>query len=293
MTNQAAPDWIGLSADSGTLRGWSISGGTVKASTQIELDDTSEPDATVSSLLNALEALPTTAIIACGAWFEPALRAVPCTPLPDKLIPVHMAGRTLHILPGLRQSTPSDVTQSAPAAIAGFQALNPGWDGVICLPGDTTLWVQISAGEVVSFQTYLSGTLAELITGHPLYQTALTGSDWDKATFDRTVEDALSRPEKLAARLFAIHADHLLEETAPALGKARLKGLLIGAEMAAARPYWLGMNIALIGAQSAVAPYVRALQTQGAPATLADADRMLIAGLTAAYRLLQEPTKAQ
>ena len=41
--------------------------------------------------------------------------------------------------------------------IAGFLALNPGWDGVICLPGTHSKWAHVSAGEVVSFQTFLTG----------------------------------------------------------------------------------------------------------------------------------------
>ena len=33
---------------------------------------------------------------------------------------------------------------------------------MICLPGATSVWAQISAGEVVSFQTFLTGELLGL-----------------------------------------------------------------------------------------------------------------------------------
>ena len=65
---------------------------------------------------------------------------------------------------------------------------------------------------------------------------------------------------------------------------------MIGAELAAARPYWLGMDIAIIGADAAARPYASALLSLGASATLADAERMTLAGLTAAYRQLEETT---
>jgi 2-dehydro-3-deoxygalactonokinase len=190
----------------------------------------------------------------------------------------------VQVIAGLRQSTPSDVMRGEETQIAGFLALNPDWDGVICLPGTHTKWVQISAGEVISFQTYMSGELFALLSGQSVLRHSVNAEHWDQATFDVTIEDALSKPEKLAARLFAIRADDLLEGATADVGRARLSGLLIGAELAAARPYWLGTNIAIIGADGTATPYARALQTQGASATIADAERMTLAGLTAAYR---------
>ncbi len=288
MTARAAPDWLALLCDGENLRGWAMREGRVLATTQMNCSDAVPLDTDLSVMLKTLNAGANTPLIACGTRFDAALRPVPCTPLPAALVATKIAAHAVHVLPGLRQSTPSDVMLTAPVVIAGFLALNPGWDGVICLPAAQTIWAQVSAGEVVSFQTYLSGTLADALSAHPIYAPALAGTDWDAPTFDRAVEDTLSRPEKLAARLFTLHADHLLEQADPAIGRARLTGSLIGAELAAARPYWLGMNIALIGSSSAAAPYMRALQTQGAPATVADAERMLLAGFTAAYRISQD-----
>ena len=49
--------------------------------------------------------------------------------------------------------------------------------------------------------------------------------------------------------------------TAPQ-ARARLSGTLIGAELAAARPYWLGQKVAVIGAQAVSATYLRALRAR-------------------------------
>jgi 2-dehydro-3-deoxygalactonokinase len=119
---------------------------------------------------------------------------------------------------------------------------------------------------------------------------SVQGDGWDDPAFDNAVEEALTKPEKLAARLFSIRADDLLDGTPADVSRARLSGLLIGAELAAAKPYWLGTNIAILGSESHSKHYARALQTQGAPATIADTARMTLAGLTAAYRHLKATT---
>jgi len=69
--------------------------------------------------------------------------------------------------------------------------------------------------------------------------------------------------------------------------RARLSGLLIGAELAGARPYWLGQQIAVIGAGKISSHYIKALELQGTPATQVQGDSVTLAGLIAAYRRLK------
>ena len=47
--------------------------------------------------------------------------------------------------------------------IAGFLSEFPGFDGVVCLPGTHTKWVHLSAGEIVSFRTFMTGELFGLL----------------------------------------------------------------------------------------------------------------------------------
>ncbi len=300
MTQQITPEWIALDWGTSNLRGWAMQGSSVLAKAQ---SDAGMGGLAKDGFPNALDALladwqvpAATPIIACGmvgsrqGWQEAPYRAVPCPPLAaGNAVKVTGSPRDIRLLPGLRQTTPSDVMRGEETQIAGFLALNDGWDGVICLPGTHTKWVQVSAGEVISFQTYMTGELFALLSRQSVLRHSVASEGWDDATFDFAVEEALSKPEKLAARLFAIRADDLLDGTSTAVGRARLSGLLIGAELAAARPYWLGTNIALIGDEAASDAYARALQTQGAAATRTDATRMTLAGLTAAYRDIKEP----
>ncbi|MFT4962266.1 MAG: 2-dehydro-3-deoxygalactonokinase [Paracoccaceae bacterium] len=234
-------------------------------------------------------------VIACGmvgakqGWVEVPYAAVPTTPL-ARPVPVatKSAALSVHIIPGLKQPNPADVMRGEETQIAGFMALNPGWDGVICMPGTHTKWALVSASEVVSFQTFMTGELFATLGQHTVLRHSIAATGWDAPAFLDAVDDAISRPERLAARLFSLRADDLLNTQPKEVARARLSGLLIGAELAAARPYWLGQNIAIIGADETSAIYASALARQGAPATLADATRMTLAGLTAAHRLMKE-----
>jgi 2-dehydro-3-deoxygalactonokinase len=112
---------------------------------------------------------------------------------------------------------------------------------------------------------------------------------WDKFAFDEAINDSLSRPERLSANLFNLRARDLLTAQPKEVARARLSGLLIGAELAAARPFWLGQQVAVVGATTLSQIYADALASQGVPATVADGARMTLAGLQAAYRQVKEP----
>ncbi|WP_394153844.1 2-dehydro-3-deoxygalactonokinase [Loktanella salsilacus] len=290
----AAATWI--AADWGTthLRVWAMSdSGTVLAAAQSADGMGKLPRDGFAPALDALTAdWPAVPVIACGmvgsrqGWIEARYTAVPCPALSPNLT---LAGHRCHIIPGLKQASPADVMRGEETQIAGFLSLNPNWDGVICLPGTHTKWVHVSADEVVSFQTVMTGDLFAAITGHTVLRHSCADG-WDDAGFLQGVDDAIARPEKLAARLFSLRAEGLLNDLPDAVARARLSGLLIGAELAATKPYWLGQQIAVIGAGALAGLYVTALGAQAAPATQVNADRATLAGLTAAYRSWKDQT---
>ncbi len=234
-------------------------------------------------------------VIACGmvgsrqGWAEAPYRTVPCPPADGTTAPAPAQDLrlTVRLIPGLRQLDPADVMRGEETQIAGWLAQAPEFDGVLCLPGTHTKWAQISAGEVVSFRTFMTGDLYASISGHTVLRHSV-GDGWDEAAFADALDTALAKPEALAARLFAIRAEGLLAGQAPGAAAARLSGLLIGAELAAARPYWLGQNVAILGGASHVARYATALAHQGVTAQTAEADTMTRAGLAAARQHLKE-----
>ncbi len=297
------PDWIAVDRGADRLRVWAMQGATRLAQVQADADINPHAPNGFDQILRAATAGWTiaagTPVVACGIAQSPQgraeapFRAVPCAPLGDPgAVAPTAGGWRVRIIPGLSQSTPPDVMQGDETRIAGFMSLNPGWDGVVCLPGTHSRWAHVSAGEVVSFQTFMTGELLALLATQSVLRTTVTGGDAGAETdaFDSGLAEAMARPERLAARLFGLHAADLLEGTRADAARSRLSGLLIGAELGAAKPYWLGQDIAILGAAEPARLYARALRTQGVPATVADPDRMTLAGLTAAYRAMTPAT---
>ncbi|HBM60131.1 MAG TPA: 2-keto-3-deoxy-galactonokinase [Citreicella sp.] len=294
MTTQ--PDWIAVDWGTSQLRLWQMAGdGTV-------LDRAESPEGmgrlTPSQfepvLLRLLGDLPRRdtplPVIICGmagarqGWAEAPYVRTPCAP-PGLAQALRVPGTdprlAVHILPGVAQDSPADVMRGEETQVAGFLALNPRFDGVICLPGTHSKWVHVSAGEIVSFRSYMTGEIFALLSGQSVLRHGLA-EGWDETAFAAGVDQAMARPSGFAGDLFTLRAEGLLHGLDGAAARARLSGLLIGMELAAAKPYWLGQNVALLGASGLVAHYRTALEAQGLPVLIADADRMTLEGLKSA-----------
>lgn len=302
MIDQTKPDWIAVDWGTTNLRAFAMKDGAAIAEAVSEdgmgklTRDGFEP-ALIRLIAPWLSAQAKTPVIACGmvgsrqGWHEAPYRTTPCLPLDPTalvLVPTTDPRITMHIVPGLRQNKPADVMRGEEAQIAGALALTPGFDGVFCLPGTHSKWVHVSAGEVVSFQTFMTGEMFALLSTQSVLRHGMSGAGWDDAAFDQGLSDALSRPERIAANLFSLRAEGLLTGLAAPQARARLSGLLIGIELAAAKPYWLGQPIAIIGADALSATYARALAAQGnTPAIIPAADTVL-AGLSLAHKTMME-----
>lgn len=197
-----------------------------------------------------------TALADAGPW-----RDIPCPPLPSAAPTPNAEGAIA--VPGLRQASPAETVSPAMALrLGGLLAADPGLDGVVCIPGDQGIWAHLSAGEVVGVLRVTTGAVF----------AALFGPEVPKhdPAFDTALSDCLSRPERLMRLLGS--PDH------PAATQA---GALIGAELAAARPWWLGQHVRVLGRGGWPALYAHALQTQGVHAIIGDGDAALIAGVSA------------
>ena len=294
-------DWIAVDWGTSNLRAWAVRNGkAVAKATSDKGMGVLAPDAFESALLEVIEpwlGMGPMQVVASGmvgarqGWQEAPYATVPCAPTGTGAVRPDVSDPRLDvtILPGLAQDKPADVMRGEETQIAGYLAWDPGFDGIICLPGTHSKWVHVSTGEVVSFRTFMTGELFALLsTGSVLRHSV--GEGWDDTAFTEAVDDAMGRPEAIAARLFALRAETLLADLGKGTATARLSGLLIGAELAAARAYWLGQRIVLVGEDRQVAHYAKALATLGAVAETADATQATLAGLAAAHARLQEPS---
>ena len=132
----------------------------------------------------------------------------------------------------------------ARAMVARFAEANPNWDGIVMIPGDPSHWVHLSAREVVSFQSFLTLRLARALGAE--------GAVPDVGQLG----DTMARPERLAMHLRGAELGGNRDE---------ILGALIGAEMAAAKVFWLGQQVVLLGDGSLADGYERALREQGVP----------------------------
>ncbi|GAB1480900.1 2-dehydro-3-deoxygalactonokinase [Paracoccaceae bacterium] len=288
-----APDWIAVDWGTSNLRAWAMGAEGVLAEAVSDegmgglAREAFEP--ALRRLIGPWLQAGAVPVVACGmvgarqGWFEAPYRAVPCAPVATgENVPVPQAELAVQIVPGLMQAKPADVMRGEETQIAGALALHPGFDGVFCLPGTHSKWAQVSAGEVVSFQTYMTGEMFALLSKQSVLRHGMTGAGWDEAAFDQGVEEGLQRPERLAALLFRLRAEGLVAGLGADAARARLSGLLIGCELAAARPYWLGARVMLIGEAGLCGLYARALAQQGLTAARLEARDCTIAGLARA-----------
>lgn len=264
-------DWAAVERTAGKLRLWLFRGDAEGAA--ITAPDTGDPGAALRAMLAPGAAID---VIATG-WPGTAPARVPCAP-PQPLPALALDPQVrLHRLPGLAQDRPADLIGTAATRIAGHLARQPDFDGVLCLPGRQTVWAHLSAGEVVSFRSFLTAELLSALTALP--QAESEG-------FADAVQAALSRPAGLAAELSSVRARLAMGTIAPAAAPAQMAGLLIGAELAAARPWWLGQPVTVLGQGWLADRYAEALLTQGLAPARADPAQALLDGFRAARRAL-------
>lgn len=211
-------------------------------------------------------------------WGDGVCAKVPCTPPgPDATTRVEARDDRLHVnlVTGVRQDDPPGLMLADAVRIRGFLALNDTFDGVICLAGPRTRWVHISAGEIVSFQSFVTGDFIATAFA------AMGNSGQPGAGLGDAVASAISKPEAVAARIGALEAGHRLGTVPDQTIRDEVWGLFLGLELAAARPYWLGQRVALIGSGDRMAAYRTAMQVQGVLLEEADEEEAMLAGFRA------------
>ncbi|MBI6630208.1 2-dehydro-3-deoxygalactonokinase [Pontibaca salina] len=278
--NDIGVNWIAVEIRAETLKAWAMKDTRALASSTANRTQSGLESELLALIGHWLTANVRIDVVACGPSEAP-LHPIPAKPAELSAVAAAIADKrvALSYLPGLSQTAPPAIMQGPETHIAGFLSLNPGWDGVICLPGAQTVWAHVSAGEVVSFQSFLTLGLIQTLSRD--LQISGCGAEFgnDDPAFAEAVNETLTRPERLATRLAAIPAQHRLTGQTHKTGYAQLLGFLIGAELAAARPYWLGQQLAVIGDNDAASAYQRALSLQGAPSVLADDTATLLKGM--------------
>jgi len=246
------------------------------------------------------EAKPAGALL-CGmvgsriGWREAPYAACPASPadVAEKALRFDADGLPVTLVPGLSCVNPlggPDVMRGEETQIFGALAL----DGalrvgrhLLVLPGTHNKWTVVEDGRIMGFVTAPVGETFALLKQH---STLAAGGGAQADGSPEGFATGLSRiAEHGAARLphlmFETRSRQLLAGLSPADAMGYLSGLLIGADVAAARDWFGPMDaVTVIGAGALSDLYVEALAKIGVGAAVVDGDAAVLAGLSAISR---------
>jgi 2-dehydro-3-deoxygalactonokinase len=226
----------------------------------------------------AVDGWPRAPVLACGmvgsrgGWREARYLDTPCRldALGGALTAVDAPdGRTVHIVPGLRDPAGPDVMRGEETQLAGLLAQTPGHAGDVrvLMPGTHSKWVRVFEGAVTGFTTVMTGELFALLRGHSVLGAGLPDGGDDDAAFARGVAAAQgSGSAGGLSRLFSARALMLEGALAPASVADFLSGLLIGDELRMALAAgWAtpGVPVPLVGEDALCARYLHAAPAFG------------------------------
>lgn len=104
------------------------------------------------------------------------------------------------------------------------------------LPGTHSKWARVEDGRLLSFRTYLTGELFDLLSRSGTLAQLMAGDGDDAAAFARGV--AASQDAQLLNRLFSVRSLALFNRLSGAAPRSYLSGLLVGTEMRDALAAW-------------------------------------------------------
>ncbi len=171
------------------------------------------------------------------------------------------------IVPGARFESADgaiDVMRGEEVQIFGAAARRGRRDAVLCLPGTHSKWARLRHGVLESFTTYMTGEVHQVMLEHSILgKTADRGAPFDATAFEAGMA-ASERSPSLLHTMFLTRSLALWQRLAPQAGASFLSGVLIGAEIAAARREPLGDEpILLVSGEALRRPYETALAHHG------------------------------
>ena len=252
-------------------------------------------EAVLETHLKALSAHQDLPAVICGmagsrqGWVEAGYIDTPAdvTTIGENATVVPGVKRRTIIIPGLAVRSPSepDVMRGEETQLLGAHLEMPG--GVrYCMPGTHSKWVSMDGSTVSGFQTFMTGELFAAISARTILVHSTGGEGRVEANdpaFLTGVRDGWTRPEKTTHHLFSLRAAQLLYGQGLDENRARLSGLLIGAEFAGACVRG-GEQVGLVASGALQRLYHAALSECGVEVRDIDADVAVRRGLVEAWQ---------
>jgi len=204
-------------------------------------------------------------------------------------------GWDIRVVPGLCvRDEFSDVMRGEETQILGMMAMQEALpDGFVCLPGSHSKWVTIKAGVIETFKTFMTGELFSLLSEHSILRFSVTvpdgtATDHDMeltAAFDEGVKAGYAQPDEVTHLTFMVRTRQIFDRVSEADNRLFLSGLLIGAEIGAAKitPECVTGAVTIIGSSQLGRRYKKALELIGVEATILSSEEASNRGLLSVY----------
>ena len=115
------------------------------------------------------------------------------------------------------------------------QVLGAERDGLFCLPGTHSKWVEVRAGRIERFSTAMTGEVYAVLKSHSILGRMMEEGRPDARAFQHGLERS-GEPGGLLHHLFGVRTKGLMGDLDGAASSSYLSGLLIGHEIRAVRP---------------------------------------------------------
>lgn len=239
-----------------------------------------------------------TPVVVCGmagarqGWREAAYLELPLAldDLAAGATRFSVNNRAIAILPGAakKQAEAPDVIRSEETQLAGL-VWSGMRDGLVCMPGTHTKWVMLEGGQLIDFQTSMTGELFRLMEQHSILRHSMESGalDIEGRAFKTGASEALENPTQVVTKLFSLRAAGLFGHLEPGDIRSRLSGLLIGLDVAAAlQRQTVSGTVAVVGGNTMGRAYCSVLALAGHETREYDGEQLALDGLAMAARQL-------
>ena len=224
---------------------------------QTQIGDWRETPIVMSGMVGSRQGWVEAPYVPCPAGFDE---------IAAKLVEVRWGPRRAWIVPGLSCRDASGV----PDVMRGeeTQVLGAGADGLICLPGTHSKWVEVKNGRIERFSTFMTGEVYAVLKQHSILGRMMEEGAPETGQMRVAFAEGVKRSGEAGGvlhHLFGVRTRGLMGEIGPAASPSYLSGILIGHEIRTAR-----QSFSLIGEPALAALYRQAANALGLEARIVD-----------------------
>ena len=164
------------------------------------------------------------------------------------------------IVPGIKlhDKNKCDVMRGEETQIAGLIAQEgDNLNADVIMPGTHCKWVKIREGQIVEFQTYMTGELFNILCNHSILKHSIKDKDEINENIEEYINEMVDSKQNWQNKLFSLRARQLLENVGGGKLKSELSASLILSEIqnAVKLGYAKEKNIFLVGGYNLIQSY--------------------------------------